>query len=89
MIDDLTDAAWDRELNDLLLRMGHRFGRADLRRRMRDHVRALLGPVGRKNGRQLAEYAGHHTPDGLQRLLNGATWDADDARDEVPDLYWP
>ncbi|PJN05328.1 hypothetical protein CG723_45470 [Streptomyces sp. CB01635] len=69
--------------------MGHRFGRADLRRRMRDHVRALLGPVGRKNGRQLAEYAGHHTPDGLQRLLNGATWDADDARDEVPDLYWP
>ncbi|MFG2363912.1 hypothetical protein ACGFY3_20025 [Streptomyces mirabilis] len=28
---------------------------------MRDYVRALLGPVGRKNGWQLAEYAGHHT----------------------------
>ncbi|MFF7603419.1 hypothetical protein ACFZA7_52615 [Streptomyces mirabilis] len=49
-IDDLADAAWDRELNDLFLRTGHRFGRADLRRRMRDYVRALLGPVGRKNG---------------------------------------
>ncbi|MET7779159.1 MULTISPECIES: hypothetical protein [Streptomyces] len=27
MIDDLVDAAWDRELNDLFLRIGHRFGR--------------------------------------------------------------
>ncbi|MFF3582897.1 hypothetical protein [Streptomyces mirabilis] len=29
MIDDLVDAAWDRELNDLFLRIGHRFGRAE------------------------------------------------------------
>ncbi|MEU9919459.1 IS701 family transposase [Streptomyces sp. NPDC051001] len=63
--------------------MGHHFGRADLRRRMRDYVRALLGPVGRKNGWQLAEYAGHRTPDGLQRLLNGATWEADAVRDDL------
>ncbi|MEW2080145.1 IS701 family transposase [Streptomyces sp. NPDC013433] len=83
MIDDLADVTWDRELDDLFLRIGHRFGRADLRRRMRDYVRALLGPVGRKNGWQLAEYAGHHTPDGLQRLLNGATWEADDVRDDL------
>ncbi|WP_436847815.1 IS701 family transposase [Streptomyces avermitilis] len=83
MIDDLADATWDRELNDLFLRIGHRFGRADLRRRMRDYVRALLGPVGRKNGWQLAEHAGHRTPDGLQRLLNGATWNADDVRDDL------
>ncbi|MEU6405116.1 IS701 family transposase [Streptomyces sp. NPDC046985] len=65
------------------MRIGHRFGRADLRRRMRDHVRALLGPVGRKNGWQLAEHAGHRTPDGLQRLLNEATWNADDVRDDL------
>ncbi|WP_251091586.1 IS701 family transposase [Streptomyces sp. Caat 7-52] len=65
------------------MRIGHRFGRADLRRRMRDYVRALLGPVGRKNGWQLAEHAGHRTPDGLQRLLNGATWNADDVRDDL------
>ncbi|MEU4173507.1 IS701 family transposase [Streptomyces sp. NPDC026665] len=65
------------------MRIGHRFGRADLRRRMRDYVRALLGPVGRKNGWQLAEHAGHRTPDGLQRLLNRATWNADDVRDDL------
>jgi len=81
--DDLADATWDRELDELFLRIGHRFGRADLRRRMRDYVRALLGPVGRKNGWQLAEHAGHRTPDGLQRLLNGATWNADDVRDDL------
>ncbi|MGW6793997.1 IS701 family transposase, partial [Streptomyces chartreusis] len=52
-MDDLADTTWDRELDDLSLRIGHHFGRADLRRRMRDYVRALLGPVGRKNGRQL------------------------------------
>ncbi|MDI5908067.1 MULTISPECIES: hypothetical protein [Streptomyces] len=50
MIDDLADTTWDRELEDLFLRIGHGFGRADLRSRMRDYVRALLGPVGRKNG---------------------------------------
>nr|WP_245687183.1 IS701 family transposase [Peterkaempfera griseoplana] len=53
------------------------------RRRMRDYVRGLLGPVGRKNGWQLAEYAGHATPDGLQHLLAGARWDADEIRDEL------
>ncbi|MEW2396078.1 hypothetical protein [Streptomyces sp. NPDC046862] len=42
---------------------------------MRAYVHGLLGPVGRKNGWQLAEFAGHRTPDGLQRLLNGARWD--------------
>ncbi|MFH8978856.1 hypothetical protein [Streptomyces sp. NPDC017890] len=45
MIDDLADAAWDRELDDLFLGTGHRFGRADLRRRMRDYVRALASPL--------------------------------------------
>ncbi|WAZ19968.1 hypothetical protein STRCI_001056 [Streptomyces cinnabarinus] len=42
MIDDLGDATWDRELDDPFLRIGHRSDRADLRRRMRDYVRALL-----------------------------------------------
>lgn len=39
---------------------------------MRDYVRGLLAPVARKNSRQLAEQAGHPTPDGLQYLLAGA-----------------
>ncbi len=32
---------------------------------MRDYVRGLLGPVGRKNSWQLAEHAGNATPYGL------------------------
>jgi len=41
--------------------------------------------VERKNGWQLAEQAGELTPDGMQRLLNSAVWDADGVRDDVRD----
>ncbi|WOX15475.1 IS701 family transposase [Streptomyces sp. N50] len=74
---------WAAELELVFARVGGRFGRADLRWRMRDYVRGLLAPVGRKNGWQLAEYAGHRDPAGLQHLLNGARWDADAVRDDV------
>jgi SRSO17 transposase len=76
-------AGWAAELEELLLRVGQRFGRVDLRWRMRAYVRGLLGSVGRKNGWQLAEFAGHSTPDALQHLLNRARWDADALRDNV------
>ncbi|MFE0420643.1 hypothetical protein ACFW25_41410 [Streptomyces tendae] len=36
-----------------------------------------------QSGRQLAERAGHRTPDGLQRLLHRTIWNADDARDDL------
>ena len=74
---------WAAELESVLARVAGRFGRADLRWRMRDYVRGLLAPVGRKNGWQLAEYAGHRDPAGLQHLLNGARWDADAVRDDL------
>lgn len=80
MIEDLGTSLWAAELEDLFLRVGGRFARVEPRRRMRDHVRGLLGPVGRKNGWQLAEFAGHNTPDGLQRLLAGAWWDPEEIR---------
>ena len=73
---------WDAELESLLLRVGERFGRVELRRRMRDYVRDLLGPVGRKNSRQLAEHAGNATPYGLQRLLSWCQWEPDEIRDD-------
>ena len=38
----------------------------------------------RKNGWQLAEYAGDATPDGVQRLLAVYHWDADQVRDDPP-----
>jgi SRSO17 transposase len=74
---------WAAELESVFARVAGRFGRADLRWRMRDYVRGLLAPVSRKNGWQLAEYAGHRGPEGLQHLLNGASWDADAVRDDV------
>ncbi|WSS74472.1 IS701 family transposase [Streptomyces sp. NBC_01174] len=52
---------------------------------MRDYVRGLLGRATRKNGWQLAEWAGHRTSDGFQRLLNSSVWDADALRDDVRD----
>ncbi|WP_328891081.1 IS701 family transposase [Streptomyces sp. NBC_00316] len=50
---------------------------------MRDYVRGLLAPVARKNSWQLAEQAGHATPDGLQHLLAGAKWEPNDIRDDL------
>nr|WP_249938656.1 transposase [Streptomyces mirabilis] len=70
-------------MDDLFLAIGHRFGRVELRRRMRDYVRGLLAPVARKNSWQLAEQAGHSTPDGLQHLLAGAKWQSDDIRNDL------
>ncbi|GAA1017598.1 hypothetical protein GCM10009564_55380 [Streptomyces thermogriseus] len=83
MIHDVPTNAWDLELEELFLRTGARFPRVEARRRMRDYVRGLLGPVGRKNSWQLAEYAGHATPDGLQHLLSRSRWDADEVRDDL------
>ncbi|MFI1259034.1 hypothetical protein ACH4U6_35455 [Streptomyces netropsis] len=42
------------ELKSVFARVAGWFSRVDLRWRMRDHVRGLLAPVGRKNGWQLA-----------------------------------
>jgi SRSO17 transposase len=43
----------------------------------------LLAPLAGKNGWTLAEVAGDATPDGMQRLLNAANWDADGVRDDL------
>jgi len=43
----------------------------------------LLAPLAGKNGWTLAEVAGDATPDGMQRLLNSAHWDADGVRDDL------
>ncbi|MFI1302457.1 IS701 family transposase [Streptomyces sioyaensis] len=74
---------WAAELESVFARVAGRFSRVDLRWRMRDYVWGLLAPVERKNGWQLAEYAGHRGPAGFQHLLNGASWDADALRDDV------
>jgi SRSO17 transposase len=59
------------------------FFRREYRTRSARYLRALLSPVGRKNGWQLAEAMGERDPNGAQRLLFGARWDADAVRDEL------
>jgi SRSO17 transposase len=75
--------AWAAGLDTLHTRIAGRFARAEPRRRALAYLRGLLGNVGRKNGWQLAEHAGEHTPDGMQRLLSTADWDPDRVRDDL------
>ena len=70
-------------LDDLYTEIAPRFGRPEVRARARRYLDGLLAPVERKNGWQLAEALGERTPDGVQRLLNAAHWDADAVRDDL------
>src|ERR687890_1103939 len=53
------------------------------RTRMLAYLRGLLGQLERKNGWTLAEAAGEISPDGMQRLLRTADWNANAVRDEL------
>jgi SRSO17 transposase len=75
--------AWAADLEALHARIAPRFRRAEPRRRVLAYLRGLLSPVARKHGWQLAEQAGEATPDGMQRLLAAADWDADAVRDDL------
>jgi SRSO17 transposase len=75
--------AWAAGLEAVHARIAPRFARAEPRRRVLAYLRGLLGAVTRKNGWQLAEYAGEATPDGMQRLLATAGWDPDRVRDDL------
>uniref|UniRef100_UPI0035713861 transposase n=1 Tax=Wenjunlia tyrosinilytica TaxID=1544741 RepID=UPI0035713861 len=75
---------WSAELEELLVRIGRRFGRSGLTAADASLcAHGLLGPVGRKNSWQLAEHAGHGTPAGLQHLLSRACWNPDEIRDDL------
>ncbi len=74
---------WAAGLDALHTRIGEHFRRSEPRRRAREYLRGLLAPLERKNGWTLAEQAGELCPDGMQRLLNQADWDADAVHDEV------
>src|SRR4051794_7478799 len=69
MTDRTHPKGWARALDELMGRLGPRFGRVEPRRRALAYLRGLLAPVGRKNGWQLAEAAGDRTPDGMQDFL--------------------
>ena len=75
--------SWADRLEEVQERLGPYFERAEPRQRVMAYLRGLLSVTERKNGWQLAELAGEATPDGMQRLLNTAHWDADQVRDDL------
>ena len=74
---------WAQELAQLHARIAPRFARPEPRRRALAYLQGLLSPIERKNGWQLAEHAREDRPDGMQRLLASAVWDADLVRDDL------
>ena len=76
-------ATWHDDLTALQARIAPRFARAEVRARAGHYLAGLLAPVERRNGWQLAEALGERTPDGVQRFLRTAQWDADAVRDDL------
>jgi SRSO17 transposase len=74
---------WSKALGELHRRVGHRFSRSEAREQAKRYLVGLLDRVERKNGWQLAEAIGERDPQGVQRLLNSATWDAEAVRDDL------
>ena len=70
-------------LDELMLRIGGRFGRVEPRRRARAFVLGLLAGLPRKNCWTIAEHVGDDSPGGMQHLLSRASWDADGVRDDL------
>lgn len=75
--------AWAAGLEELHARIAPRFARSEPRERVLAYVRGLLAPLERKNSWTVAEQAGEAIPDGMQRLLATADWDADAVRNDV------
>ena len=74
---------WRAGLDDLHARIAPRFRRSEARERSKRYVTGLLDHVERKNGWHVAEHLGEPGPQGVQRLLNAADWDADAVRDDL------
>ena len=76
---------WSAGVDELLERIAGRFGRVELRRRVRGFLLGLLADLPRKNCWTIAEHAGDPDPHGMQHLLARARWDTDGVRDDLRD----
>jgi len=74
---------WRAGLDDLHGRIAGTVRRSEARERSKRYLTGLLDRVERKNGWQLVEHLGESGPQGVQRLLNDADWDADAVRDDL------
>ena len=82
--DDAADVVVPTQaFDEVHVRIGAYFHRREMRERVRRYVAGLLGRVERKNSWQLAEALGERGPQGVQRLLTDAGWDADAVRDAL------
>jgi hypothetical protein len=85
VVDDLDVSevrAWAAGLEELPA-IAPRFARSEPREQVAAYVRGLLARLEHKNSWTLAERAGEVAPDGMQRLLATADWDADAVRDDA------
>jgi SRSO17 transposase len=76
-------AAWQDDLAALHARIARHFPRPEVRARAGKFLAGLLASLERRNGWQLAEALGERSPDGVQRLLRTARWDAEAVRDDL------
>jgi SRSO17 transposase len=86
LLDAATAAVRDRgapELKVVCERIERHFARPEVRARLPRYLVGLLSPVERRNAWQIAEQMGESDPDGVQRLMNAARWDADAVRDDL------
>jgi len=74
---------WAQELFRLHMSLTSRFARPEPHQRALKYLQGILSDTARKNGWQLAEYAGEAHPNGMQRLLSQAVWDTDGVRDDL------
>jgi SRSO17 transposase len=72
-------ARWVAGFDEAFSQVAGLFSQVQSRRRAQAYLLGLLSQTERKNGWQLAEFAGDEAPDGMQRLLNHYSWDADAA----------
>jgi SRSO17 transposase len=77
--------SWAEQLEIVIQRLGRYFPRSEPRHHAGQYRRGLLAEVERKNGWQLAEFAGDSTPYAFQHLLGRADWNADAVRDDLID----
>jgi SRSO17 transposase len=82
IVDDPLDR-WRVGFEDMFALVAGRFAQVESRHRAKMYVLGLLSGAERKNSWTIAEQAGDLTPDGMQRLLNFYSWDADAVRDDL------
>lgn len=76
-------SGWSNVLKSFQSRIGQHFARSEARQSAFDYLQALMSPVERKNGWQMAEQVGHKAPYQFQHLLGRAQWEAGEVTQET------